>query len=191
MPPKAQPTLGVALAGVTKRFGSKDSGVLALDRIDLTIRDGEFVAVDEPIGIARAAKAAGMPCVVSFTLETDGRLLSGLSVAEAIRMVDAATGRSPLYYMINCAHPAHFDRELQGGEDWLSRIGGIRANASTRSHAELDESETLDEGDPRDLGRRYGALMQVLPNIKVLGGCCGTDHRHLAEISAACLTPAA
>jgi homocysteine S-methyltransferase len=143
--------------------------------------------VDEAIGIARAAQTAGIPVAISFTLETDGRLPSGQDLSRAIEETDAATGGDPVYYMINCAHPTHFESRLGGS--WTSRIQGLRANASTRSHAELDEAEELDAGDPADLGARYAALRDQLPNLNVVGGCCGTDDRHAAEICTAWLRP--
>jgi homocysteine S-methyltransferase len=143
--------------------------------------------LDEAIGIARAAKAAGMPHVLSFTVETDGALPTGDSLQSTIERVDEATGGSPLYYMINCAHPSHFDGALREGAAWTDRIRGLRANSSSKSHAELDESPTLDEGDPADLARRYRELLQRFPKINVLGGCCGTNHRHVGAIAAACL----
>ena len=131
----------------------------------------------EAIGIVRAARARGLPVVVSFTTETDGRLPTGQSVEEAIAETDAATGGAPVFYMINCAHPDHFASVLAG--DWTSRIGGIRANASRMSHAELDEAEELDAGNPEEFGELYGALYQTLPQLRVIGGCCGTDKRHI------------
>jgi S-methylmethionine-dependent homocysteine/selenocysteine methylase len=139
----------------------------------------------EAIGIARAAQKAGLPSAISFTVETDGRLPSGQALGDAIEEVDAATDRAPAYFMINCAHPTHFASVVEGAGPWVERIGGLRANASTMSHAELDEAEELDEGDPADLGRRHGALKALLPNVNVLGGCCGTDQRHVGEICAA------
>jgi homocysteine S-methyltransferase len=148
-------------------------------------------SIEEAVGIARAAEAHGMPCMVSFTVETDGRLIDGRTLREAIESVDRETDASPISYMINCAHPAHFDSVLAEGGPWLKRIHGLRANASTKSHAELDESTTLDAGDPADLGRRYARLRQSLPSLRILGGCCGTDHRHVAAICAACLPPMA
>ena len=137
---------------------------------------------DEAVGIARAAQEAGLPPAISFTLETDGRLPSGQALGEAIEQVDADTSSAPAYYMINCAHPTHFEGVVEGAEPWHGRIRGLRANASTKSHAELDEATELDEGDPADLGARYAALRTRLPELTVLGGCCGTDHRHVAEI---------
>jgi S-methylmethionine-dependent homocysteine/selenocysteine methylase len=138
--------------------------------------------VEEAVGVARAAKQAGIPAAISFTVETDGRLPSGQDLGEAIEQVDSETGASPSYYMINCAHPTHFASVLDRGQRWLERIGGLRANASTLSHAELDEAEELDDGDPGDLSARYAELRDRLPGLNVLGGCCGTDHRHVAEI---------
>jgi S-methylmethionine-dependent homocysteine/selenocysteine methylase len=138
--------------------------------------------VEEAIGIARAARAADLPVAISFTVETDGKLPTGQSLKEAIERVDAATQNAPAYYMINCAHPLHFAQSLIAGEPWLERIRGLRANASTRSHAELNESTELDEGNPVEFGLQHKALLGTLKNLSVLGGCCGTDHRHVEEL---------
>lgn len=142
--------------------------------------------VDEAVGVARAAQAQAMPCVISFTVETDGRLVTGRTLRDAIEAVDRETDAFPAYYMINCAHPTHFEQALEPDAPWVQRIRGVKANASTRSHSELDESETLDAGDPEDLGRRYVALRRRYSALRVLGGCCGTDHRHVAAICEAC-----
>jgi S-methylmethionine-dependent homocysteine/selenocysteine methylase len=141
---------------------------------------------EEAIGLTRAARSAGMPVVISFTVETVGKLPSGQTLKEAIETVDAATDNAPAYYMINCAHPAHFEDVLSSGESWVKRIHGIRANASIKSHAELDEAEQLDEGNPVELGRQFRELTAKHDHLKVLGGCCGTDHRHIEEISKSC-----
>lgn len=142
----------------------------------------------EAIGIAQAASAVEMPVVISFTTETDGRLPSGETLREAIEKTDDATSGAPAYYMINCAHPAHFADALEKGEAWVERLRGLRANASIRSHAELDNSPDLDTGDPADLGRRYAHLRGALgTRFNILGGCCGTDHRHVEAIAQACL----
>jgi S-methylmethionine-dependent homocysteine/selenocysteine methylase len=140
----------------------------------------------EAIGVIRAATAAGLSCIISFTVETDGRLPNGATLRDATETVDAETGGAAAGFMINCAHPTHFEHALEGGP-WLDRIIGIRANASTMSHAELDAADALDDGDPEDLARRYQALMGRLPAVQVLGGCCGTDLRHIRAISDACL----
>ena len=137
---------------------------------------------EEAIGITRAARTAGIPVAVSFTVETDGRLPNGMSLENAIKAVDSATDCAPEYFMINCAHPSHFDHVLQGEANWTDRIFGIRANASCKSHAELDEAVELDEGNPVEFGQSYGALNRSLKNLRVVGGCCGTDHRHIGEV---------
>ncbi len=137
----------------------------------------------EAIGIVQAAKETDVPVVIAFTLETDGCLPSGQPLGEAIEEVDAATNAGPIYYMINCAHPDHFKDALDSNAPWILRIGGIRANASRMSHAELDEAEVLDDGDPVELGALNMELLQLLPNIRVIGGCCGTDHRHVGCIA--------
>jgi S-methylmethionine-dependent homocysteine/selenocysteine methylase len=137
---------------------------------------------EEAIGIVRAGQAAGMPVAISFTIETDGKLPNGQSLGDAIAQVDAATGNAPVYYMINCAHPSHFADVLEKGGVWRSRIHGLRANASIKSHKELDEATSLDGGDPIDLAQRYRELATRLSHLNVFGGCCGTDHRHIDAI---------
>jgi homocysteine S-methyltransferase len=141
--------------------------------------------VEEAAGVARAARAAGMPVAISFTTETDGTLPSGETLAKAIEATDEASGSYPVYYMINCAHPTHLTDALAAGGSWRDRVRGLRANASRRSHKELDESPDLDEGNPEELGREYQELRGLLPNLSVVGGCCGTDHRHVAAIAKA------
>ena len=136
----------------------------------------------EAIGIVRAAVAAGVPIAMSFTVETDGRLPSGETLRAAIERVDAETDGAAEHFMINCAHPTHFTSALADDGPWLQRIRGVRANASMRSHAELDEADELDDGDPLDLGGRYADLRGTLPNLTILGGCCGTDIRHVTAI---------
>jgi homocysteine S-methyltransferase len=143
--------------------------------------------VEEAIGITNAAKQADMPVVISFTVETDGNLPTGQTLKSAITQVDSVTAGYPAYYMINCAHPTHFEHILAEGGEWLGRIRGIRANASHRSHAELNEAPDLDSGNPVELGKQYARLKRRLPHLTVLGGCCGTDHRHLEQIAQACL----
>jgi S-methylmethionine-dependent homocysteine/selenocysteine methylase len=142
--------------------------------------------VEEAIGITRAARRVGMPVVISFTVETDGRLPTGETLQAAIERVDTATAAYPAYYMINCAHPTHFEGVLDEKQPWAQRLRGLRANASRQSHAELNESPTLDTGDPVELGREYAVLKRRLPRLNVMGGCCGTDHRHVEQIATAC-----
>jgi homocysteine S-methyltransferase len=140
---------------------------------------------EEAIGVARAAAAAGIPAAISFTVETDGRLPSGQPLADAVGQVDAETDGAPAYFMVNCAHPTHFAHVLAPDADFTERIRGLRPNASRMSHAELDEATELDDGDPAELGERHAALRDRLPRVNVLGGCCGTDHRHVTSICTA------
>ena len=142
--------------------------------------------VEEAVGIALAAKDANMPVVISFTTETDGHLPTGMTLQEAIETVEAATDDYPAYYKINCAHPQHFISALKRGEPWMQRIRALRANASCKSHAELDESTELDRGNPIELARYYRELRQDFPKLTILGGCCGTDIEHVRAINAAC-----
>ena len=139
---------------------------------------------EEAIGVVRAAAAMGVPVVAGFTVETDGRLPTGATVAAAIEQVDRATGGAAEFFIINCAHPTHIAAGIDDAPA-LERVGGMRVNASALSHAELDEAEELDEGDPALLARENAALRDRLPSIQLLGGCCGTDHRHGAQIVAA------
>ena len=137
---------------------------------------------DEAIGIVNAAKKNNIPVVISYTVETDGKLPSGESLGEAITSLDKITNNYVSYFMINCAHPHHFSGVLQPNSNWARRIKGIRANASIKSHAELDESETLDEGNKEELAKGYQNLKSLLPNLTIIGGCCGTDHTHMEKI---------
>lgn len=143
--------------------------------------------VEEAIGIVRAAQRAAMPVAISFTVETDGNLPTGQPLSEAINQVDERTSRYPAYYMINCAHPTHLEQALTGHGTWVDRIGGLRANASRKSHAELNESTELDIGDPVELGAQYAGLTKRFARLNVMGGCCGTDHRHVEQIAQACV----
>lgn len=141
--------------------------------------------VDEAAGIVRAAAEFDLPVVISFTVETDGCLPSGQPLHQAIRECDALSDSYASYYMINCAHPSHFSETLEVGSEWLERLGGVRVNASRLSHEELDNAEELDDGDPAELGKEVGELFGRIPSLNVLGGCCGTDSRHVVEIACA------
>jgi len=150
----------------------KDAGAGRVSVLTLT-------EVGEAIGVARAAADVGIPAGIGFTVETDGRLPDGTTLADAIAAVDADT--RPAYFIVNCAHPTHIQAGMTGG-DWRERVGGLRGNASTQSHAELDEAEVLDDGDPAQLAQDQQPLLAAFPNLQVLGGCCGTDARHVAAM---------
>ena len=175
-----------ATADEAEAFHSWQIGVLAETAADLVV--GMTIPdAGEATGIVRAATAAEMPVVVSFTVEIDGRLPSGQRLAEAIEEVDRETAGAAAYFMVNCAHPSHFLPALDAPGPW-HRVMGVRANASRKSHAELDESAVLDDGDPAELAREYLSLGERLPHLTVLGGCCGTDHRHIASVADAWFT---
>ena len=141
---------------------------------------------EEGAGVARAAREAGLPAVICFTVETNGDLPSGERLGDAIAMVDEAVAGAVAYFGINCAHPTHFREVLRDLPSWRTRIGALRANASSKSHAELDACTTLDDGDPDELAAQYAELLELLPNVRVVGGCCGTDIRHVDRIGEVC-----
>ncbi len=143
-----------------------------------------FNQASEAAGLVRAARSARLPAAVSFTVETDGALPNGQSLADAIAEVDEASDGYPAYFMINCAHPEHFSKVLEDAP-WARRIQGVRANASRKSHAELDEAPELDSGDPLEMGGQYRELERRMPWLNIFGGCCGTDLRHVTEIAGA------
>ena len=167
-----------------KNYHSTQVEIFAKTEVDmitaLTINYAE-----EAIGITHAAHEADLPVVISFTVETNGHLPSGMRLKDAIEMVDNTASTQPVYYMINCAHPTHFSNELEkgDGQDWMKRIKGIRANASCKSHAELDESTELDRGNPHELADANQKLKQSFQHLNVFGGCCGTDAEHILLIA--------
>lgn len=166
-----------------KRYHSEQIGVLSRTSVDF-ISGLTMNYVEEAIGIVKAAEAFKIPVIISYTVETDGKLPTGMSLKEAIEKVDESAAVPPLYFMINCAHPTHFLNELKENEKekWIKRIKGIRANASCKSHTELDEATVLDRGNPKELGKKYKELNVFFPHLNVFGGCCGTDEEHIEEI---------
>lgn len=173
-------------AGDAEAYHGRQLGVFAAAGADMATAVTMTYA-EEAEGIVAAADRSGLPVAISFTVETDGRLPSGQPLRAAIEQVDAATDAAAAYFMVNCAHPTHFERVLDEDGAWRERIAGVRANASRMSHAELDEAEQLDDGDPAELATEYRALRERLPRLAVVGGCCGTDHRHVGAIRDALL----
>ena len=168
-------------ADAATAFHQPQAAALQAGGVDM-LSAATMTSSTEALGVARAAAVVGLPVVVSFTVETDGRLPNGEGLRAAIERVDAQAGVAPAYFAVNCAHPSHFDAVFADAGPWTSRIRGLRANASVRSHAELDAATELDIGDPPDLADRYCRLRTSLPKLNVLGGCCGTDARHLRAI---------
>ena len=181
-----RPESGISMDSAEEYF-SQQLGWLAATEIDM-VTALTFNQADEAAGLAKAASKVGLPAVISFTVETNGALPNGQSLAEAISEVDAATGQYPAYYMVNCAHPDHFGGALLDAP-WARRIRGIRANASRQSHAELDAAPELDAGNPHELAQQYRALSNRMPWLNVFGGCCGSDLRHVTEIARALERP--
>jgi homocysteine S-methyltransferase len=182
----AYATEATMTADEAEAYHSRQAAVFAETDADL-VSGLTLPSVEEAIGITRAARGAGMPVVISFTVETNGCLPTGRALGEAIEEVDRETDGAPEYFMVNCAHPSHFAAVLRDGGAWRERIGGVRANASRLSHAALDDLGVLDAGNPEELAAEMAALREWLPNLSVLGGCCGTDHRHIGRIADAWL----
>ena len=170
-------------AAEAEDYHATQIGWLAATDVDM-VSALTFTQSDEAIGVVRAARGAGLPVVVSFTVETDGALPTGQPLGEAIRQVDDATDAAAAYFMVNCAHPDHFFGRLDD-RDWARRIRGIRCNASRMSHAELDQCEELDDGNPVELADQYRNLVTRMPWLNIFGGCCGSDLRHVTEIARA------
>ncbi len=168
-------------------YHARQIGVFAESGVDL-VTAITMTNTNEAIGVTRAAQAAGLPVVISFTVETNGRLPTGERLGGAVDTVDRTTGNGPVYFMINCAHPTHFESVIESS--WAQRLRGIRANASKCSHAELDQATELDDGNPIELGLQYRNLRSRFGHINVLGGCCGTDHRHIEQICISCMEAA-
>ena len=138
-----------------------------------------FNQVPEAAGAVLAAADADLPVALSLVVETDGCLDNGLPLDAAIAEIDAATDGAAAYFMVNCAHPDHFGPALSGNP----RLKGVVANASRCSHAELDEATELDDGNPAELGGQIARLVAENPALRVIGGCCGTDMRHLTQMA--------
>jgi S-methylmethionine-dependent homocysteine/selenocysteine methylase len=173
-------------AGQAHIYHSAQLAVFAEATVDL-VSAFTMNYVDEALGIVHAAREKNLPVVISFTVETDGLLPTGQSLGDAIAQVDDSSDAYVLYYMINCAHPTHFEQRLAGDSTWRTRIRGVRGNASKCSHAELDAAEELDAGNPEEFAGDYLRLQQLLPELRVYGGCCGTDLRHVERIARSCL----
>lgn len=135
--------------------------------------------VGEAVGVVRAARDVGIPVWVSFTVETDGMLPDGTTLAEALRVTDEQA--APDAFMVNCAHPDHVARGVGDDGPW-ERVRGLRVNASSLSHEELDAMTELDAGDPVALTAAHARLEELLGGVDVVGGCCGTDATHVAAL---------
>lgn len=168
-------------ADAAHAYHAEQLGWLAETDIDMATAL-TFTNSAEAIGVTRAAADVGLPIAISFTVETDGVLPRGETLASAIQAVDDATDGGPIYYMLNCAHPSHILPALDRGS-WTKRLKGLRCNASRLSHAELDACETLDAGDPDALSAEYLSLLEALPELSIFGGCCGTDLRHVTAVA--------
>lgn len=150
-----------------------DGGADACTALTLT-------TTNEALGIIAAARDVGLPVSVGFTVETDGTLPDGTRLSAAIERV--AADDAPDGFLVNCAHPDHVLPAFDRPGEWATQIRGLRVNASTMSHAELDAATELDAGDPASLAASHARLAAHLPGLEVVGGCCGTDARHVAAI---------
>ncbi len=136
--------------------------------------------VGEAVGVVRSAREVGLPVAIAFTVEVDGLLATGATLAETVTLVDDLA--PPDYFLVNCAHPDHIERAVSAPGPWRDRVIGLLSNASTESHAQLERAAELDEGDPQLLAVAHSRLEPLLPGLSVVGGCCGTDSRHVAAL---------
>ena len=138
---------------------------------------------EEAAGVILAAKANNLPVTIYFTVETDGKLVGGMTLQEAINKTDEATGGYATHFGVNCAHPTHCAPSFAGlDQATLQRVKQLRVNASKMSHAELDEAEELDAGNIDELAGEVAELSTKY-NLTTIGGCCGTDNRHMQAIA--------
>ncbi len=142
-----------------------------------------FNHIEEAIGITRAASAAEIPIIMSFSLGREAVLKTGPTIGDAIEAVEVATDRAPLFYMINCNHPIDFAPAIAAPGRWIDRLKGVRPNASSLDHGILCKLGHLEEGDPIELGQQMGDLARRFPQLNVFGGCCGTDRPHMEQIA--------
>ena len=177
--PRADPYSDTAAMTVeqARAYHGEQLGAIAGTAADLATAY-TFNRVPEAAGCALAARDHGVPLALSFVVETDGCLSDGTALADAVSQVEDQTAGAPIYYLANCAHPSHF---VSGLPD-TPRFKGVIVNASRCSHAELDEATELDDGDPDALGSDVAALVRANAAINVVGGCCGTDMRHLRRM---------
>jgi len=166
-----------------EQYHRQQLGWLVETEVDM-VTGMTFPRADEAVGLVRAAQSVGLPVAISFTVETDGCLPTGRPLGDAIQLVDDSTDGAAAYFMVNCAHPEHFSHVFDDA-DWTRRVIGLRCNASRLSHEELDACEVLDDGNPVELAAQYRDLLRKMPWINVLGGCCGSDLRHVTEIARA------
>jgi len=179
---------GAVSIGAAYDYHAAQVDVLARAGVDVLV-PLTMTSLPETLGILRAAEIAKLPVLVSPTIEPDGKLPDGTPLGEFVATVDDATHGYPLAFMVNCVHPSHLAPVLRAAaerdEPWLTRFRGVRANASAKTHAELDASKALDRGDPAALGGGVADLQRA-HGLTIVGGCCGTDAEHLACIASAC-----
>jgi len=166
---------------------SEDYHSVQLHNLDGTAADmavaATFNNVPEAIGVIRAANSIGIPIGVSLTLTPEGRLRSGPSLREAIETIDEASGGGAVWFGTNCAHPVEFEPALADAGPWLERLRYIRPNAAKMDKIALCSLGHLEDGDPVELGQQMGEVARRFPRVDILGGCCGTDERHLSQIA--------
>ena len=168
-------------AAAAADFHAWQAGALAAAGVDFLLA-ATLPALSEAIGLARAQAATGLPYLISFVARPEGTLLDGTPLKEAIAAIDAAAAPRPLAYLINCTHATIFRSALLHSRNSSplvrERVIGLLANTAPLTPEELDASAELVEEDPETFGRDVSALHAEM-GMKVLGGCCGTDDRHI------------
>lgn len=143
---------------------------------------GIMPALTEAVGMAQAMASTQLPYIISFMIRDNGMLLDGTPISEAIRVIDGSTCQKPLCYMANCVHPSILYRALASPKNSntheITRFAGIQANASPLTPEELDGSDEIAADAPEALAHSMSKLLEY-PQMKIFGGCCGTDQRHM------------
>jgi S-methylmethionine-dependent homocysteine/selenocysteine methylase len=167
-----------------RAYHARQAEVLAACGVDLLYAP-TFACASELIGVAQAMASTGLPYVLAPVLGEDGRLPDGTALADAIDAVDAAVVPRPLHVMVGCVHPSRVQAIAASGSAGAlpDRVAGIKANASTLPPDQLDKLGRLDEGDCQLFARQMTALRRD-HGLRVLGGCCGTNDRHIAALAA-------
>jgi homocysteine S-methyltransferase len=166
-------------------FHSWQANRLAETGVDFLLA-ATLPALSEATGLATALAATGKPYIISFVLRSEGTLLDSTPLKDAISIIDTDVNPTPIAYMANCTHASIFKsammHDINSSATVRKRVEGLLANTAALNPEELDDSEELVEEDPQIFGKSVASLHGEL-GLKILGGCCGTDGRHIDNLA--------